>query len=140
MPVSFLDLVPKRPTATVTIDTEDGLAQFEVTGVPLSQLAEIGRRFPAFARVIEGGAGLLSATEAMPALVAAGLGHNGDAAYERQAANLPSGVMMHIAGEIVRLTFLQSPPTEPGEAEPAPEEAAASATRPGRISPLRLSS
>jgi hypothetical protein len=121
MPISFLDLVPKRPTAMVGIEAADGeIVQFEIKGISLSQLAEIGRAYPSFARVIEGGAGLLSASEALPAIVAAGLGHYGDKQYERQAATLPSGVVIQLAGEVVRLTF---PPDRPSialaEAEPA---------------------
>jgi hypothetical protein len=115
MPISFLDLVPKRPTAIVTIDGEAGPAEFEVTGIALSQLAEIGRKFPAFARVIEGGATLLSATDAMPAIIAAGLGHYGESRYEEHAAQLPPDVVLTVSTEIIRLTFPR--PTNAAEAE-----------------------
>lgn len=106
---SFLDLVPAWHTATVTIDTNDGSAEFEISGLRLAQLAAICKRFPSFAAVIEGGAGLLSASEAMPALVAAGLGHFGDAQYETQAASLPISTTVSIAGEIMRLSFPPAP-------------------------------
>ena len=86
MAISFLELVPKRPKATVSIEAADGqMAEFEIKGISLAQLAEIGRKYPTFARVIEGGAGLLTASEALPAVIAAGLGHPADAQYERQA-------------------------------------------------------
>src|SRR4051812_30932489 len=91
MSVGFLELVPAWHSTMVTIDAADGPVEFEVRGIKLAQLGEICKRFPAFARVIEGGAGLLSATDALPALVAAGLGHFGDAKYEEQAASLPIG-------------------------------------------------
>jgi len=109
MPISFLELVPKRPTAAVSIETEDGAAEFEISGVALSALADLGRKFPTFARVIEGDAGLLSATEAMPALIAAGLGHHGDPQYEQQAAQLPADIVIALAGEVMKLTFPQRP-------------------------------
>lgn len=105
----FLDLVPAWHSATVTIDADGGPVEFEVRGIKLAQLAEICKRFPAFARVIEGGAGLLSASDALPALVAAGLGHFGDAKYEAQAASLPIGNTVAIAGEVMRLSFPAAP-------------------------------
>lgn len=109
MPVSFLDLVPKRPSATVAIETEDGSAQYEISGLPLSALADIGRKFPAFALVVEGNASLMTATAAMPALIAAGLGHPGDHDYEQKAAQLPSDLIISLASEVVKLTFPQRP-------------------------------
>jgi hypothetical protein len=120
MPISFLDIVPKRPRATVMIDSEDGPAAVELTGVALSHLAEISRKFPSFARVIEGDASLMSASDAMPALIAAGLGHHGDPQYERQAEQLPPDIAIAIAGEVVKLTFPQRPSLAPAEPEPAP--------------------
>ena len=142
MPISFLDLVPKRPTTTVTIESEAGPAEFEITGVALSQLAEIGRKFPAFARVIEGGTTLLNATDAMPALIAAGLGHYGEPQYEEQAARLPPDVVMAMAVEIVRLTFPQQRPSlAAAETEPAPTAAdEVNGTQPAHILPSRLNS
>jgi hypothetical protein len=120
MPISFLDLVPKRPRATVVIEGETGPAEVELTGVSLSQLAEIGHKFPAFTRVMEGNAGLMTATEAMPALIAAALGHHGDPQYEDQAGRLPPDIAIALAGEVVKLTFPQRPPLAPAEPEPAP--------------------
>jgi len=72
MPISFLELVPKRPSATITIEAADGaMAAFEISGVPLVQLAELGRRYPSLTRVLEGNASIISASDAMPALVQA---------------------------------------------------------------------
>lgn len=143
MPISFLDLVPIRPRATVVIDSEAGPAQFEVTGISLANLAEIARKYPAFAKVVEGNASLMAATEAMPALIAAGLGHYGDPEYERQAGLLPPDLVISLAGEVVKLTFPQRPSlalTEPeAEAEPAQEDSL-NGNRPVAISQLRLSS
>jgi hypothetical protein len=142
MPVSFLELVQIRPHATVVIEGEAGPAPFEITGVTLSALAEIARKYPAFAKVVEGNAGLMSSTEAMPALIAAGLGHHGDPDYERHAGLLPSDLVIALAGEIIKLTFPQRPsllaapePAPEPEPEPAQEE-----NRPAVISQLRLSS
>lgn len=143
MPVSFLDLVPKRPTAVVAIEAEDGgVEQYEIKGISLAQLAEIGRTFPSFARVIEGGAGLLTATEALPAIIAAGLGHHGDAQYEKQAASLPSGIVIALAGEVVRLTFPpERPPIALAEIEPALKDGpVVNGAQPEAILPSRLNS
>lgn len=134
---SFLDLVPQWHTATVTIDAKSGPAEFEVSGIKLAQLAEICKRFPAFARVIEGGAGLLSAIDALPSLVAGGLGHCGDAKYEAQAASLPIGTLTAIAGEVMRLSFpAAAVPLSNGADVTAPEAAAAP---PDQTSPRLLS-
>ena len=142
--ISFLDLVPKRPTAIVSIEAEDGeVEQYEIKGISLAQLAEIGRTYPSFARVIEGNAGLLSASEALPAIIAAGLGHHGDAQYEKQAAALPSGVVIAIAGEVVRLTFPpERPSTALAEIEPAQPkgDAGLNGAQPEAILPSQLNS
>jgi hypothetical protein len=140
--ISFLELVPKRPRMTVTIESESGPAEFELTGILLPELADIAKRYPSFAGVIEGGAGLFTATDAMPAIVAAGLGHHGDAEYEKRAAQLPTDLVLAIAGEIVKLTFPARPSIALAEPEPAleVEEEAVHELRPVVISPLRLSS
>jgi hypothetical protein len=144
MPISFLDLVPKRPKATVAIEAADGeMAEFEIGGISLACLADIARKYPAFARVIEGGAGLLTASEALPAIIAAGLGHHGDAQYERQAGSLPSDLVIAIAGEVVRLTFHSDrPPIALAEAatEPALEDEGVNGVRPEAILPAQLNS
>jgi hypothetical protein len=140
MPVSFLDLVPKRPTSTVTIEAEDGeRVPFEVTGVPLAQLAEISRKYPSLGRVLDGSAGIITASDAMPALVAAALGHHGDAQYEQHAMTLPPDVLLALSGEIVRLTFPRNPIVAPGENEPALVEGVNGA-QPAAILPQRLNS
>jgi len=143
MPVSFLDLVPKRPTSTVTIEAEDGeRVPFEVTGVPLAQLAEISRKYPSLGRVLDGSAGIITASDAMPALVAAALGHHGDAQYERQAGSLPSDLVIAIAGEVVRLTFHSDrPPIALAEmTEPALEGGGVNGAQLEAILPAQLNS
>lgn len=143
MPVSFLDLVPKRPKATVAIEAADGqMAEFEIKGISLSQLAEIGRKYPTFARVIEVGAGLLTASEALPAIIAAGLGHHADAQYEQQAGMLPTDIVIALAGEVVRLTFPPDrPPIALAEGATAPaQEVTVNGVQPEAILPARLSS
>lgn len=109
MPVSFLDLIPKPPTASVTIDTLHGPVELELTGVSLRGLADIGKRFPAFARVLEGGPGsIMDNPDALAALVAAALGHAGDAKVEAHVESFPSTAVMALALAAVRLTFPQS--------------------------------
>jgi hypothetical protein len=136
-PISFLDLVPKRPRATVVIEGEAGPAECSITGISLAHLAEISRKFPAFARVVEGGAGLLSVMEALPAIIAAGLGHHGDAQYERQAAELPPNMVIELASEVFKLTF-GGPSIALAEAPAAPD-ASANGTLPEALSQPRLS-
>jgi len=138
--ISFLELMPARPHATVTVTSDEGEAEFEITGVSLVELADITKKYPSFLGVIEGNDRMFSASEALPALIAAGLGHHNDSDYERHAARLPASVVLGLAGEIVKLTF--RPSIALAEPEPAPEaeDEAVSETRPAVISPLRLSS
>lgn len=139
MPVSFLDLVPKPPTALVTIDTRDGPAELELTGVSLRVLADIGQRFPAFARVLEGGPGsIMDNPAALAALIAAALGHAGDAKVEAHVESFPSSEVMALALAAVRLTFPQSEVGPLAQPE-APDVAAAAADGLDQTSPLRLS-
>jgi hypothetical protein len=140
VPISFLELAPKRPRRTVTIEAEDGaMAEFEITGVALAQLAEIGRKFPAFARVLDGSpGGMFTATEAMPALVAAALGHAGDIEYEKKAASLPPDILLGLAGEVVKLTLPHRPITALAESDEPGE--GINGAQPDQILPPRLSS
>jgi hypothetical protein len=110
MAVSFLDLVPKPPTDVVTIDTlTHGRQDIELTGVSLRALADISKRFPAFAKVLDGGVGgILDNPDAVAAIVAASLGHAGQKEYEAHVAAFPTADMLRIALVVVRLTFPQS--------------------------------
>jgi hypothetical protein len=110
MAVSFLDLVPKPPTDVVTIDTlTHGRQDIELTGVSLRALADIAKRFPAFAKVLDGGVGgILDNPDAVAAIVAASLGHPGQKEYEAHVAAFPTADMLRIALVVVRLTFPQS--------------------------------
>jgi len=118
MPVNFLDLDPQPAVDIVTLQTRSGPVELELTGVRLSTLTELARKYPAFARVVEGGAGsIIEASEAMPALIAAGLGHAGDLEYEAKVRQFGAADIMTMAMVVVRLTF----PT----AEPAPLAGAA---------------
>ena len=138
MPVSFLDIIPKAHTATVTLDTTDGPQEVELTGVSLRALAEISKRYPAFARVLDGGAGsIVDNPEALAAVIAASLGHSGDTKYEAHITGFPSADVIRMALVVVRLTFPQN------IADPLPvgavaNGAAGEALAP--ISPLSLSS
>jgi hypothetical protein len=121
MPVSFLDLVPSCPTATVSVGTKAGPVEVELTGVSLKVLAGVAKRFPAFVRRLEGGAGsLMEQPEAMAALVAAALGHPGDAEYEARIAGFPSAAVMNLFQAALRLTFPQDEPEPAPLAVPAP--------------------
>jgi hypothetical protein len=120
MPVSFLDLVPAPQTSTVSINTQTGPVEIELTGVSLKVLAGIAQRYPAFVRRLEGGGGsLMEQPEAMAALIAAGLGHAGDPKYEAQIAAFPSSDVMNLFQAALRLTFPQDEPV-PLPATPGP--------------------
>jgi len=107
--ISFLDIRPKPATETVTIETMSGPAEFELNGIMHETLADLAGRYPAFAKIIEGGAGSLTdAAEALPALIAAALGHPGEQAYEDKARTLPAGVTLTMAATVMRLTFQTS--------------------------------
>jgi hypothetical protein len=110
MAVSFLDLVPKPPTDVVTIDTlAHGRQDIELAGVSLRELADISKRFPAFAKVLDGGVGgILDNPDAVAAIIAASLGHGGQKEYEAHVAAFPTADMLRIALVVVRLTFPQS--------------------------------
>jgi|SRR6185369_1101629 hypothetical protein len=106
MPVSFLDLVPKPPSATVTIETMTGPVELALTGVSLRVLADIGKRFPEFAQVLEGGGGsIMRDPDALAALIAAALGHAGDTEYEKHIEKFPSTDVTALALAAVALTF-----------------------------------
>lgn len=138
--ISFLELMPARPHSSVSVETEDGKAEFEITGVSLAELADISKKFPSFLRVIEGEGAMFSASEALPLLIAAGLGHHNEVEYQLQAARLPASIVLGLAAEIVKLTF--RPQIALTESEPAPEaeDEAENERRQAVISPLRLSS
>ena len=125
MPVSFLDLVPSPATATVSVNTQTGPVEVELSGVSLRALADIAKRFPAFVRRLEGGAGsLMEQPEAMGALIAAALGHAGDAKYEARVAAFPSSDVMEMFQVALRLTFPQTD-SVPLAATAMPADAAA---------------
>jgi hypothetical protein len=106
MTISFLELMPKQPTETVRLDTQDGPADVELRGVSFAALADIAKRYPAFQRFIEGGTGsVVDSGEALPSLVAAGLGHPGDKTYEEKASSFPTADIVKMALTVVRLTF-----------------------------------
>jgi hypothetical protein len=137
MAVSFLDLTPKPPTDVVTIDTGQGPQDIELSGLTLRVLGDIGKRFPGFRAVIEGGAGsILDDPEALGALVAAALGHPGDQAHERHLAGFPSGDVMAMALVAIKLTF----PREAAAPLSGGVVNGAGAAAPDPTSPLPLSS
>jgi hypothetical protein len=134
--VDFLDIAPKAHTACVAVETADGSVEVELAGVQLGTLAEIAKRYPAFARVVEGGAGsVIEAAEAMPALIAAGLGHAGESEYEDKIRQFAASEIMNMAMTVMRLTFPASREV-PDPLLPAADGAAG----PAAISPLALNS
>lgn len=140
MPVSFLDLVPAPATATVTVNTRTGPTEIELYGVSMRALADIAKRFPAFVRRLEGGAGsLMEQPEAMSALIAAAMGHGGDTKHEAQISAFPSADVMEMFQAALRLTF---PQTEPVPLAPPPAVPPAAMAGDGldRNSPLSSSS
>jgi hypothetical protein len=111
MPVSFLDLVPALPTATVTINTRTGPTEIELTGISLRALAEIAKRYPSFRNVIEGElGGIMDDPYVMAAVIAASLGYLGDAECEERLLAISAADAVRMVGEIVRITFAQPDP------------------------------
>jgi len=136
MPVSFLDLVPALPTATVTINTATGPAEVEVTGVPLRVLAEIGRRFASFQQFIEGGEGsLMQHPESMAALIAAALGHPGDEQFEHKFTGFPAPDVLALFQAALRVTL---PPQDQPVPLAPPRPAAVAGDGLDRTSPSSL--
>lgn len=136
MPVSFLDLLPKPPTAVVQIVTSQGPQDIEVSGVSLRALGQICDRFPVVAKILDGGFGhVLDHPEATAAIVAAGLGHPGDAKYEAHVASFPAADVGKLGMQVIQLTF--------AERDADPLSVAANGAGDGvslQISPLPLSS
>jgi hypothetical protein len=121
--VNFLDIAPRAQTETMRLETAAGMVELELAGLPLSTLAAIAKQYPVFARVIEGGTGsIIEASEAMPAVIAAGLGHPGSAEYEAKVREFAAADIMTMAITVMRLTF---PTTEAADPLPAGDDAAA---------------
>src|SRR5262249_24094615 len=105
-PVSILDLVPQPPTTNVKIGTTEGIQELELSGIPLRTLADIAKRFPKFARLLDWGTGsLLDDPAAFAALAAASLGHANNAEWETRIAGLPLRECIAIANGIMALTW-----------------------------------
>jgi hypothetical protein len=140
MSVSFLDITPKPSSETLSLQSEHGPVELEFRGVSLSTLAEIAKKHPAFGRVMEGGAGsIIDATDAMPCLIAAGLGHPGDQEYEQKVREFPTRDIMAMATCVIRLTFPQAAAGPLPAADPASANGGADAP-PVPISQPRSSS
>ena len=140
MPVSFLDLAPAPPRETVTVHTQSGPVDLDLSGVRIAVLHDLARKYPSFARLIEGGSGsIIDATDAMPALIAASLGHPGETAWESKVAEFSAADVMAMALAAVRLTFPQASAVPLEELPPVPNGAEIAAPR-LVTSPLRLSS
>jgi hypothetical protein len=132
--VNFLELTPRSYTEQLEIETADGPVTLELGGIKLGTLGDIAKRFPTFARVIEGGVGsVMEASEAMPAVIAAGLGHTGDAEYENKISEFAAPDILTMAMTVLRLTF------------PAPRQSAGDPERPlpaavdGAAGPIAIS-
>jgi hypothetical protein len=120
MAVSFLDIVPKPATETFTVNSMTGPIEVELRGVDFTTLAQIAKEYPAFQRLIEGvGSSLIDASDAMPSLIAAGLGYPGDRAYQDKVKSFPTSEIMAMGAVVIRLTF----PATTVPLSPAPEVA-----------------
>jgi hypothetical protein len=121
--VNFLELVPRANTEALTLETANGPIDVDLTGIGLATLADIAKRFPSFSRFVDGNASgsVFAAAEALPALVAAGLGHPGSAQYEEKIGQFATSDIMKMATTVMRLTF-PSPPEEDA-ARPLPRAA-----------------
>ena len=140
MPISFLELTPKAATETVTLDTASGAVEIELRGLSLSALSNIGKRFPAFAKIIEGGGGsLIEASEAMPSIIAAGLGFAGVAEYEEHARQFGAAEMLEMVRTVMRLTMTEAQARPLAESQAAPLVNGQDVAAPEPISPLPLS-
>lgn len=136
MPVSFLDLLPKAPTAVVPIVTMQGTQDIEVSGVSLRALGQICERFPVVGKILDGGFGhVLDHPEATAAIVAAGLGHAGDEKYEAHVASFPAADVGKLGMQIIQLTFAER------DADPLSVAANGAGDAPSlQTSPLQLNS
>lgn len=114
MPVNFLDLQPRVESEVIPLETASGPVDVELTGLSLSALSDVCKRFPAFRRIIEGGSGsFMEATDAMPAIIAAALGHSGDANYEEKARGFGAADMLAMVRAVMRLTLPTAENTSP---------------------------
>jgi hypothetical protein len=121
MTVSFLDITPKPSSETLSLQSEQGPVELEFSGVSIAILAEIAKKHPGFARVIEGGTGsMIEASDAMPCLIAAGLGHPGDPQYESKVREFGTADIMAMAACVIRLTFAQAAVGPLPTADPPP--------------------
>jgi hypothetical protein len=118
----LLDIAPQQEQ----VETVEVMGQpVEIRPLAMKQLAGLLRRFPdmrkSFFRKdapedIQGAAML----EAWPAIIAAGVGHAGEADYEGAAGRLPIPEQLKLGGAVMRLSF---PKTEEEEG-PLPDSAA----------------
>lgn len=84
--------------------------EYPVKGLSVSDIASLLARFPALKAVLSGGgvdiASIAAASgEAVTAIIAAGLGHAGEADYEAALANLTLDEQTEVFGEIAALTL-----------------------------------
>lgn len=120
--VDLLDIAPpERQGETVLVLGQE----VEIRPLTVGQLAQVMRRFPelrhSFFRsdVPEDVRGV-ALLEAWPAIIAAGLGHLGEAPYEAAAERLPQAEMLKLGHAIMALTNPEEAP-KPG---PLPGSAA----------------
>jgi len=131
MPVSFLDLVPKARTETVTIDTEShGPQEIELAGITHRDLAALAKRFPEIARVLDYEIQtVIENPDALTAVIAASMGHLGDKDIEARLSSFPLGDIVRMGRAVVRVTFpeaaapspLPQPPSVSNGVDAAPE-------------------
>lgn len=121
----LLDIAPQQER----VETVEVLGRpVEIRGLSVAQLAKLMRRFPDLRRSFFNadapedvrGAALL---EAWPGIVAAGVGHPGEAPYEAAAERLPREELMKLGNAILALTNPSAPAEGSGPLVPAAEAA-----------------
>jgi hypothetical protein len=117
--VNIIDLSPKPATEAYRLETANGTVELELNGIDIVTLSELCRRYPAFTRIVEGAAGgsIFAAAEAMPAVIAAGLGQAGSTEYEDKIRQFSARDNIAMTLAVLRLTF--PPAVEPERPLPA---------------------
>jgi hypothetical protein len=111
----LLDLAPQRARVKLASLDEDGNVvanhEIEVGGLTMGHIAELLRRFPAVREAFSAAAnmdadGLFTLLrDAIPPIIAAGVGHLGEEPYEERAAALSAEAQLMLFGAILKITM-----------------------------------
>jgi hypothetical protein len=125
MAVDFLDIAPKEARRdTVTVRDQAGQDQeVEIVPIDASDLAKLARRFPTLRALFSKDAPeevrAIAFAEYWPQIIAAGLGHPGEEAYELAAKRYQHDQLDKLGRAIMRLSF----PTAEETDSPLPSSA-----------------